>query len=76
MSPPATPKQAPPFSPPTPGPSTPSPPPAAHTDPALFPPIQPGGSLLVAYQVRNKPVLIVGGGNVRGPPSSRLPYRR
>jgi len=29
-----------------------------------FPPVQPGGSLLVAYQVRSKPVVVIGGGAV------------
>ncbi|KAK6507543.1 Bifunctional dehydrogenase and ferrochelatase [Arthrobotrys musiformis] len=33
-------------------------------DPSTYPPIQPGGSLILAWQVRNKPVLLVGGGNV------------
>jgi len=30
-----------------------------------FPEPQPGGSLLVAWQVRNKPVLVIGGGEVK-----------
>ncbi|KAA8898515.1 hypothetical protein FN846DRAFT_900072 [Sphaerosporella brunnea] len=38
-----------------------SPPP---TPKSAFPPVQPGGSLIVAYQVRSKPVLVVGGGAV------------
>jgi precorrin-2 dehydrogenase / sirohydrochlorin ferrochelatase len=29
-----------------------------------FPPIQPGGSLILAYQIRHKPVLVIGGGEV------------
>ncbi|KAK6336766.1 Bifunctional dehydrogenase and ferrochelatase [Orbilia javanica] len=33
-------------------------------DPSTYPPIQPGGSLILAWQVRNKRVLLVGGGNV------------
>ncbi|EAS34443.3 siroheme synthase domain-containing protein [Coccidioides immitis RS] len=32
--------------------------------PHSFPPIQPGGSLMVAWQVRDKKVLVVGGGEV------------
>ncbi|KAI5843272.1 hypothetical protein BZA05DRAFT_427440 [Tricharina praecox] len=56
MSPPPTPKAL-----PTPSPSTtPIPPTTAHN----FPPVQSGGSLLVAYQVRSKPVLVIGGGAV------------
>lgn len=30
-----------------------------------FPEVQGGGSLILAYQVRNKKVLVVGGGEVR-----------
>ncbi|KAK6343393.1 Bifunctional dehydrogenase and ferrochelatase [Orbilia blumenaviensis] len=33
-------------------------------DPSTYPPIQPGGSLILAWQVRNKRVVLVGGGNV------------
>lgn len=29
-----------------------------------FPPVQPGGSLILAWQVRDKNVLVVGGGEV------------
>jgi precorrin-2 dehydrogenase/sirohydrochlorin ferrochelatase len=58
LSPPPTPKSAPSV------PSTPSPPPSSTPSTAAFPPVQPGGSLLVAYQVRSKPVLVVGGGAV------------
>ncbi|KAI5781227.1 hypothetical protein EDC01DRAFT_710093 [Geopyxis carbonaria] len=43
--------------PPTPAPATPAP---THD----FPPVQPGGSLLLAWQVRAKPILVVGGGVV------------
>lgn len=32
--------------------------------PRHFPPVQPGGSLIVAWQARNKHVLVVGGGEV------------
>lgn len=30
-----------------------------------YPQIQPGGSLMLAWQVRNRRVLVVGGGDVR-----------
>ncbi|KAK6525731.1 Bifunctional dehydrogenase and ferrochelatase [Arthrobotrys megalospora] len=33
-------------------------------DPSTYPPIQPGGSLILAWQVHNKRVILVGGGNV------------
>jgi precorrin-2 dehydrogenase/sirohydrochlorin ferrochelatase len=36
-----------------------------------FPEVQGGGSLLLAWQIRNKKVLIIGGGEVR--PCIRLP---
>ncbi|KAI5839350.1 hypothetical protein DFP73DRAFT_562364 [Morchella snyderi] len=36
----------------------------ASTETEEFPAIQPGGSLLLAWQVRNRRVLVVGGGNV------------
>ncbi|KAK6512865.1 Bifunctional dehydrogenase and ferrochelatase [Arthrobotrys conoides] len=35
-----------------------------NEDPSTYPPIQPGGSLILAWQVRNKRVILVGGGNV------------
>ncbi|KAI5809209.1 hypothetical protein BZA77DRAFT_362013 [Pyronema omphalodes] len=41
-----------------------SPPATPDLSDPKYPAVQPGGSLLVAYQVRNKPVLVVGGGNV------------
>lgn len=47
--------------------------------PAEFPAVQPGGSLLLAWQVRNRRVLVVGGGNVpllSLPPPSPLPPPR
>lgn len=56
MSPPPTPKAL-----ATPSPSTT---PIPSATPHNFPPVQPGGSLLVAYQVRSKPVLVIGGGAV------------
>ncbi|KAF3908147.1 hypothetical protein AA313_de0200160 [Arthrobotrys entomopaga] len=34
------------------------------SDPSSYPTISPGGSLIIAWQVRNKRVLLVGGGNV------------
>ena len=37
-----------------------------------FPAIQPGGSLIVAWQVRDKRVLVVGGGEVRFFPLSAI----
>lgn len=30
-----------------------------------FPPVQPGGSLILAWQIKHKKVLVVGGGEVR-----------
>ena len=33
-----------------------------------FPEVQGGGSLMLAWQVRNKKVLVIGGGEVRPPP--------
>ncbi|KAF3205697.1 Bifunctional dehydrogenase and ferrochelatase [Orbilia oligospora] len=35
-----------------------------NEDPSTYPPIQSGGSLILAWQIRNKRVLLVGGGNV------------
>lgn len=37
-----------------------------------FPEVQPGGSLILAWQVKDKNVLVVGGGEV-SLPSSKLP---
>ncbi|KAK6537528.1 Bifunctional dehydrogenase and ferrochelatase [Orbilia ellipsospora] len=34
------------------------------SDSSSYPPITPGGSLIIAWQIRNKRVLLVGGGNV------------
>ena len=34
------------------------------TDAEVFPPIEPGASLIIAYQVKGKRVLVVGGGAV------------
>lgn len=39
--------------------------PSAHTMPSNFPGIQGGGSLILAWQIKNKNVLVVGGGEVR-----------
>jgi hypothetical protein len=33
--------------------------------PEMFPEVQGGGSLILAWQVRNRKVLVVGGGEVR-----------
>jgi siroheme synthase (precorrin-2 oxidase/ferrochelatase) len=30
-----------------------------------YPPVQPGGSLILAWQIKHKKVLVVGGGEVR-----------
>lgn len=39
--------------------------PASASNPlSEYPPIIPGGSLIIAYQIRGKRVLIIGGGNV------------
>jgi precorrin-2 dehydrogenase/sirohydrochlorin ferrochelatase len=35
------------------------------TDSKKIPKVQGGGSLILAWQVRNKPVLVIGGGAVR-----------
>jgi hypothetical protein len=35
-----------------------------------FPKVQGGGSLMLAWQIRNKPVLVIGGGEVFTPPPS------
>ena len=32
---------------------------------SMFPPVQGGGSLMLAWQVKGKKVLVVGGGEVR-----------
>jgi hypothetical protein len=37
-----------------------------------FPPVQPGGSLILAWQVKDKKVLIVGGGEVSIFPKASL----
>jgi hypothetical protein len=42
------------------------------SDPKKFPQVQGGGSLILAWQVRNKPVLVIGGGAVRRHPRPRL----
>ena len=39
-----------------------------HTMKDSYPEIQGGGSLILAWQIRNKRVLVVGGGEVRLPP--------
>ncbi|EPS36630.1 hypothetical protein H072_9915 [Dactylellina haptotyla CBS 200.50] len=39
-------------------------PPFPNSDPSTYPKITPGGSLILAWQIRNKRVLLVGGGNV------------
>ena len=36
----------------------------AHNMPSKFPEIQGGGSLILAWQIKNKNVLVVGGGEV------------
>lgn len=38
--------------------------------PTKFPEVQGGGSLIIAWQIKGKKVLVVGGGEVRGPPAS------
>jgi len=43
---------------------------------ANFSEVQGGGSLILAYQVRNKKVLVVGGGEVSVPFSTRAWYAR
>ena len=40
---------------------------------AQFPEVQGGGSLIVAWQVKGKTVLVVGGGEVRAPTSGKIP---
>lgn len=35
------------------------------TMPEVFPPVQGGGSLILAWQIKDKRVLVVGGGEVR-----------
>lgn len=35
-----------------------------------FPPVEGGGSLILAWQIRNKKVLIIGGGEVSNTPSA------
>lgn len=37
-----------------------------------YPPIEGGGSLILAWQIRNKCVLVVGGGEVHSPPHPLL----
>ena len=41
----------------------------AATQEENFPAVQGGGSLILAWQIRNKRVLVVGGGEVRKPPA-------
>lgn len=38
-----------------------------------FPPVQPNGSLMIAWQVKDKPVLVIGGGEVLHPSYSLYP---
>jgi precorrin-2 dehydrogenase/sirohydrochlorin ferrochelatase len=42
--------------------------------PLKVPEVQGGGSLIVAWQVKGKTVLVVGGGEVRAPTSDRISY--
>lgn len=39
-----------------------------------FPKVQGGGSLILAWQIRGKKVLVVGGGEVSPPPSHTRPF--
>ena len=41
--------------------------------PEEFPEVQGGGSLILAWQIRNKRVLVVGGGEVSQSPAKVLP---
>jgi precorrin-2 dehydrogenase/sirohydrochlorin ferrochelatase len=42
------------------------------SEPKQYPKVQGGGSLILAWQVRNKPVLVIGGGAVSPVPPPAL----